>query len=62
MLVGGIIGTTLGLVKVHALHERELLLNKRARQVIEALTSDTAIEQLTARRSCAPSKRISWAR
>jgi serine/threonine protein kinase len=57
MLVGGIIGTTLGLVKVHALHERELLLNKRARQVIEALTSDTAIEQLTREEELRPEQK-----
>jgi serine/threonine protein kinase len=67
-LVGGIIGTTFGLIRaeqqrvvverqrnelaernqaLEAAHERERLLNERARQAIESLTSDTAIKQLT---------------
>src|SRR5260221_546862 len=67
-LVGGVIGTTWGLIRaeqhrlvverqrnevaghnqaLQAAHERERLLNERARQAIETVTSEAAIEQLT---------------
>jgi serine/threonine protein kinase len=54
VLVAGVIGTTWSLIReqqhsqeLQAAHERERLLNERARQAIESVTSDTAIEQLT---------------
>jgi tetratricopeptide (TPR) repeat protein len=77
-LVGGMIGTTWGLIRaeqqhrivqrqrnelaqrnqsLQAAHEHERLLNERARQAIEALTSESAIEQLTRQKELQPEQR-----
>jgi len=56
-LVVGIIGTTERNRALQAVNERERLLNERARQVIETLTSDTAIEQLTREKELRPEQR-----
>jgi tetratricopeptide (TPR) repeat protein len=57
-LAVGIIGTTLGRNRaLQAVYERERLLNERARQVIETLTSDTAIEQLTREKELRPEQK-----
>jgi len=77
-LVGGIVGTSFGLIRaeqqrviverqrdelaqrnqaLQAAHEHERLLNERARQAIETVTSDTAIEQLTRENELRPEQK-----
>jgi serine/threonine protein kinase len=63
-LVVGVIGTTWSLIReqqhsqeLQAAHERERLLNERARQAIESVTSDTAIEQLTRQKELSPEQK-----
>jgi eukaryotic-like serine/threonine-protein kinase len=77
-LIGGVIGTTLGLIRaeqhrlvvesqrnelaernqaLEAAHERERLLNERARQAIETVASDTAIDQLTRQKELRPDQK-----
>jgi serine/threonine protein kinase/tetratricopeptide (TPR) repeat protein len=53
-LVAAVVGTTWSLIReqrhsqaLQAAHQRERLLNERARQAIETVTSDQAIDQLT---------------
>jgi len=77
-LVGGIIGTSFGLIRaeeqsivverqrdelaernqaLEAAHERERLLNERARQAIETVTSEAAIEQLSREKELRPEQK-----
>jgi len=70
-LVAGVIGTTWGLISaernrdelakrnqaLEAAHEHERLLNERARQAIETVTSETAIEQLTRQQELRPEQK-----
>jgi serine/threonine protein kinase/tetratricopeptide (TPR) repeat protein len=53
-LVVGIIGTTMGR---QAAHEHERVLNERARQAIEMVASETAIEHLTREKELSPEQR-----
>ncbi len=46
-LVAGVIGTTWNRQALQAAHQRERVLNERARQAIEAVMSETALDQLT---------------
>jgi tetratricopeptide (TPR) repeat protein len=56
-LVAGIIGTTLGLIALQTANEHEHLLNERARQAIESVASETAIEQLTRQKELSPEQK-----
>jgi serine/threonine protein kinase len=63
-LVAGVIGTTWSLIRerqhseaLQAAHERERQLNERARQAIETITSNEAIDQLTRERELRPEQR-----
>jgi len=63
-LVAGVIGTTWSLIReqqysqeLQAAHERERQLNERARQAIETLTSNEAIDQLTREKELRPEQR-----
>jgi serine/threonine protein kinase len=53
-LVAGVIGTTWGLIRAQAAHERQRLLNERARQAIETVSSEAAIDQLTRAKELRP--------
>jgi serine/threonine protein kinase len=56
-LVAGVIGTTWQNQALQAAHERERLLNERARQAIETVTSETAIDQLTREKELRPEQK-----
>jgi eukaryotic-like serine/threonine-protein kinase len=60
-LIAGVIGTTWSLIReqqhsqaLQAAHERERLLSERARQAIETVASDQAIDQLTRQKELQP--------
>jgi tetratricopeptide (TPR) repeat protein len=63
-LLGGVIGTTWSLIReqqhsqeLQAAHQRERVLNERARQAIEAVMSETALEQLTRQQELRPEQK-----
>jgi serine/threonine protein kinase len=63
-LLGGVIGITRSLIReqqhsqeLQAAHQRERVLNERARQAIEAVTSETGIEQLTREKELRPEQK-----